>query len=115
MDPEAPATLELARRLEEERGVVFDGLLTHAGHSYHARSGEERAAVAERERAVMVACASRLGRAGVGVRGVSVGSTPAMSAVRSLEGVTEVRPGNYAFYDYMHGVGVAAGRRSNRS
>ena len=106
VDPDAPATLDLARRLEAERGVAFDGLLTHAGHSYHARSREERAAVAERERAAMVACAARLERAGVGVRGVSVGSTPAMSAARSLEGVTEVRPGNYAFYDYMQ---LAAG------
>ncbi len=110
VDPEAPAALDLARRLAEARGVVFDGLLTHAGQSYHARSRAERAAVAERERAAMVAFAGRLERSGVRVRGVSVGSTPALSAVRSLEGVTEVRPGNYAFYDYMQlAAGVCAG------
>ena len=106
VDPDAPAAVDLARRLAAERGVVFDGLLTHAGQSYHARSREERAAVAERERAAMVAFAGRLERSGVPVHGVSVGSTPAMSAVRSLEGVTEVRPGNYAFYDFMQ---LAAG------
>ena len=33
------------------------------------------------------------------MRGVSVGSTPAMAAVRDLTGVTEARPGNYIFYD----------------
>ena len=32
---------------------------------------------------------------------VSVGSTPAMSAVESLEGVTEARPGNYVFFDFI--------------
>jgi D-serine deaminase-like pyridoxal phosphate-dependent protein len=104
--PEAPASLELARRLATERGVAFDGLLTHAGHSYHARTREERAAVAERERAVMADFAARLEPAGIRVSGVSVGSTPGMSAVEKLDGVTEVRPGNYAFYDFMQ---LAAG------
>jgi D-serine deaminase-like pyridoxal phosphate-dependent protein len=33
------------------------------------------------------------------VRGISVGSTPAMTAARDLTGVTEARPGNYVFYD----------------
>jgi len=31
---------------------------------------------------------------------VSVGSTPTMSVVENLEGVNEMRLGNYAFYDY---------------
>jgi D-serine deaminase-like pyridoxal phosphate-dependent protein len=111
VDPAAPASLELARRLAGEPGVVFDGLLTHAGHSYRARTREERAAVAERERALMAAFATRLEQAGVHVPAVSVGSTPALSAVERLDGVSEVRPGNYAFYDFMQlaaGVCVAA-------
>ncbi len=106
VDPESPAATELARRMASERGVVFDGLLTHAGQSYAARSRAERAAVAERERAVMAGFAERLARSGVEVPGVSVGSTPAMSAVERLGGVTEIRPGNYAFYDFMQ---LAAG------
>jgi D-serine deaminase-like pyridoxal phosphate-dependent protein len=106
VEPEAPASVDLARRVAAERGMILDGLLTHAGQSYHARTREERAAVAERERAVMAAFAGRLAAAGVPVRAVSVGSTPAMSSVRRLDGVSEIRPGNYAFYDYMQ---VAAG------
>jgi D-serine deaminase-like pyridoxal phosphate-dependent protein len=103
------AGLGLARRLATEEGVVFDGVLTHAGQSYVARTREERAAVAERERATMVEFAAALAAAGVPVPAVSVGSTPAMSAVERLDGVTEVRPGNYAFYDYMQAaVGVCA-------
>jgi D-serine deaminase-like pyridoxal phosphate-dependent protein len=43
--------------------------------------------------------ADLLRRDGVPVRSVSVGSTPAMAAVRDLTGVTEARPGNYVFYD----------------
>jgi len=49
----------------------------------------------------MVAFAALLEGEGVTVPAVSVGSTPAMSAVERLDGVSEVRPGNYAFYDFM--------------
>jgi D-serine deaminase-like pyridoxal phosphate-dependent protein len=106
VDPRAPASAALTRRLAAEPGIVFDGLLTHAGHSYHARTRLERAAVAEQERAAMVEFAARLGREGLPVPGISVGSTPALSAVERLDGVAEIRPGNYAFYDFMQ---VASG------
>src|SRR5205085_9431981 len=41
----------------------------------------------------------RLGKAGIAIRDVSVGSTPAMRPATDLTGVTEARPGNYVFYD----------------
>lgn len=100
VDPGAPATMELARRLAASPWLRFDGLLTHGGHSYHGRSREEITAVAEAERSVMVALAERLRNEGIEVPAVSVGSTPGMSAVTQLDGISEARPGNYAFYDY---------------
>ena len=48
----------------------------------------------------MVGCAQRLRAAGIEVPVVSVGSTPAMTAVDHLEGIDEARPGNYALFDY---------------
>jgi len=106
VDPRSAEAVAVARALAAEGGVAFDGLLTHAGQSYRAATRAERAAVAEAERATMVALAARLGREGVPVAAVSVGSTPAMSAVERLDGVSEVRPGNYAFHDFMQ---VASG------
>jgi D-serine deaminase-like pyridoxal phosphate-dependent protein len=106
VDPSTEAALWLARRLAETRGLVFDGILTHAGHSYHARDLDERRRIAEQERSVMVDFAARLRLAGLEVPAVSIGSTPSVTAARTLEGVTEVRPGNYAFFDYMQ---LAAG------
>ncbi len=47
----------------------------------------------------MAAFADRLRRAGIEVPEVSVGSTPTMSVVDDLTGITEIRPGNYAFFD----------------
>ena len=56
--------------------------------------------VAAQARSVMVDVASRIRAVDVDVPDVSVGSTPAMSVVETLDGVSEARPGNYAFYDY---------------
>ncbi len=107
VDPAAPAALALARRLAESAHLVFDGLLTHAGHGYHARTGEERLAVAHQEREVTVGFANRLAGQGIAVPAVSVGSTPTMAAQDRLDGVQEARPGNYVFYDWMQAaVGV---------
>jgi D-serine deaminase-like pyridoxal phosphate-dependent protein len=99
VNPNGAYALEVAGELARERGITFAGILSHAGHAYHSRSRAEAAAVAESERAVMVAFAEKLRRAGMPVRSVSVGSTPAMAAVERLDGVTEARPGNYVFYD----------------
>jgi D-serine deaminase-like pyridoxal phosphate-dependent protein len=99
VDPASPYALEVARELGRERGLVFDGILSHSGHAYRTRSREEAAKVAEEERSVMVWFADLLRRDGIAVRTVSVGSTPAMAAVKDLTGVHEARPGNYVFYD----------------
>lgn len=98
--PASPRLGELAGRLAGSEVLRFGGLLTHGGQAYRATSPEELAAAAEEERAVTVEAARRLRESGVEVPEVSVGSTPGMSAVESLEGVDEARPGNYAFHDY---------------
>jgi D-serine deaminase-like pyridoxal phosphate-dependent protein len=99
VDPSSRYALEVARELGAERGLTFDGILSHSGHAYRTRNKEEGAQVAEQERQVMAWFAELLRKDGLPVRGVSVGSTPAMAAVKDLTGVTEARPGNYIFYD----------------
>jgi D-serine deaminase-like pyridoxal phosphate-dependent protein len=107
VDPGDAASVELARRIAESPHLEFDGVLTHGGHGYHARTHEERLAVARQEREATAGFAERLRGAGVAVPSVSVGSTPTMAATDSLAGVDEVRPGNYVFYDWMQAaVGV---------
>ena len=99
VDPASPYALSVARELGEERGLVFDGIVSHSGHAYRTTSKPEAAVVAESERSVMVGFAERVRKEGVPIREVSVGSTPAMAAAEHLAGVTEARPGNYVFYD----------------
>jgi D-serine deaminase-like pyridoxal phosphate-dependent protein len=100
VDPHSSSATDLARRLRDSKRLRFNGLLTHSGHSYHGRSPAEICGIAEQERAVLVEFAGRLQNQGIEIPAISVGSTPAMSVVQSLDGVTEARPGNYAFYDY---------------
>ena len=99
VDPSSRYGLDVARELGAERGVTFDGILSHSGHAYRTRNRDEAAQVAEQERQVMAWFAELLRKDGLPVRGVSVGSTPAMAAAKDLTGVTEARPGNYIFYD----------------
>lgn len=104
VDPRSDRALDLARRLASSRRLTFDGLLTHSGQAYQARGHTELERVLETERRVMVELAERLRSAGIELEGVSIGSTPAMSVAESLPGVTEARPGNYAFHDYTQTV-----------
>jgi D-serine deaminase-like pyridoxal phosphate-dependent protein len=99
VEPDDPRAVDIPRRLADARHLRFAGILTHAGHSYHARSWDEVREIARHERDVMVEHAARLRREGIPVPTVSVGSTPTMAAVDHLDGVDEARPGNYIFFD----------------
>jgi D-serine deaminase-like pyridoxal phosphate-dependent protein len=101
VDPQSEQLVALAAGITDAAGLAFAGILTHSGHAYDAYGHDQRRAVAEQERCVMVSAAQGLRDGGIEVPDVSVGSTPAMTAVESLEGISEARPGNYAFYDYM--------------
>jgi D-serine deaminase-like pyridoxal phosphate-dependent protein len=100
MDPRAPATLALARRIADSPHLTLDGIATHSGHAYAAAGAERIRAAAEEERRTVAELRARLADEGLRVA-ASVGSTPAMACVERLDGATEARPGNYVFYDAM--------------
>ncbi len=95
VDPVSDAVIEIGRGL----GQKLAGVLTHAGHSYECRTIEQVREVAEQERVAVSTAAERLRAAGMACETVSVGSTPTMSHVERLDGVTEARPGVYMFGD----------------
>jgi D-serine deaminase-like pyridoxal phosphate-dependent protein len=101
VDPSRPEARALAERIARSRTLMFDGILSHSGHAYDAPTPDGRADIAESERRVMTDFAGVLESDGVAVSTVSVGSTPSMRSVKSLDGVTEARPGNYALFDYF--------------
>lgn len=99
VDPEDPRALDLIARIRAARGLVLDGLLTHGGHAYGARTPEELRRIAREERDVLLELKERARRAGLDAGMTSLGSTPSISVAESLEGIDEIRPGNYVFHD----------------
>ena len=95
VNPDDPASLVLAHRLIDSKNIRFGGLLTHAGHSYHATNVEEIRVIAAEETAAVTRFRERLGRDVIR----SIGSTPTTSVVDRFTDCEEVRPGNYVFYD----------------
>ena len=102
---DAPGLIDIARILHD--AGCLDGVLAHAGESYYAYTPEDQRAAADNERDTAVAAAERLRAAQLPVTTVSVGSTPTAHAADDLTGVTELRAGNYVFFDLvMAGLGV---------
>lgn len=99
VEPQSDAALLIPRFITEARSLRFAGILTHAGHSYHARSKEELLGIARHERDLMTDFAGRLRASGLDVPHISIGSTPTITHVDHLEGVDEARPGNYILFD----------------
>ncbi len=100
VDPESDLPERIATALEAS-GQELVGLLSHSGNAYDAMTADGRAAVTAEERGRMVALAQRLREVGHPVPEISIGSTPGITAARDLAGVTEVRPGNYVYFDMM--------------
>lgn len=99
VEPHTPEAFEIPNKISDSSNLDFAGILTHAGHSYHADDSEKLLAVAREERDKMRELAEELRAKGLKVPTVSIGSTPTMSAVDNLEGITELRCGNYIFFD----------------
>jgi D-serine deaminase-like pyridoxal phosphate-dependent protein len=111
VDPASAQAAMLAARLADSASMVFDGLLSHSGHAYHGPTTADVLAAAREERDSLLRFAERLRADGIPIAGISVGSTPAMSVVDHLEGITEARPGNYVFHDYTQVVLGSCGVR----
>jgi D-serine deaminase-like pyridoxal phosphate-dependent protein len=94
-DPELDGVLD---GLEGSSRLSFKGFLAHAGHSYYARSKEEVLAVDREARSVMNRLEMRFRERFPGLE-TSLGDTPCCSLAADFSGLTEVRPGNYVFYD----------------
>ena len=94
-----PELIGLAQLIRSLAGLRFVGLLSHAGQSYGATGAAEVAAIATEECEILQRVRSNLESAGIAVEEVSVGSTPTVLASETYRGITEIRPGNYAFMD----------------
>ena len=99
VEPTDRAATEIPRRISNASNLRFAGILTHAGHSYNCQTKAEVLALAKHERDLMAGLAETLRHEVGPVPIVSIGSTPTITSVDHLDGINEVRPGNYIFFD----------------
>lgn len=91
--------LALAQKLDHYPRLKLRGIFTHEGHAYNAPIFEERERVVMKAAEDMKRTAKLLRDNGFVCEVISVGSTPSAMIIGKAEGVTELRPGNYVFYD----------------
>jgi D-serine deaminase-like pyridoxal phosphate-dependent protein len=97
--PGSPTAALVAPLVQRSRHARFEGVFTFAGHAYGAQSAEELVSIAGEERTAVRQTAAELAELGVEAPTRSIGTTPTAHQLEAAEGVTEIRPGNYVFYD----------------
>ncbi len=94
-------TNEINSILNESRKndkLIFKGFLAHSGHTYKASSVEEIKKIHDEELKIMNDLKIEYIK-DYPVIINSVGDTPACSLLDNFEGMEEIRPGNFIFYD----------------
>ena len=98
IDPGAGA-LPFIIKVASMPGLRLRGLLSHAGHGYHAASEDELATVAREEAETLTKLKEKVARSGIPLDEISVGATPTLRFSAKQAGITELRPGNYVYFD----------------
>lgn len=96
---DSPELLEIGNTLNDAETAELRGVLTHGGHSYAADGVEGIKQAAREEREAVLLGAKRLRDVGLPCPVVSAGSTPTAVHGETYEGITEMRPGVFVFFD----------------
>lgn len=91
--------IEFGGSLRGLRGIAVEGVEYYGGDIYGCRTPEEIRLRARRERDEIVDCAAKLKALGFDMKVLSGGSSFSIRCPEELEGLTEVRAGNYIFND----------------
>lgn len=89
-----------ASGMASEPGITLRGLMTHEGSVYEARDDDD---LVERSRAcatMMVQAADAVRASGLAIDVVSMGASASFRSVIGTPGITQIRPGRYAFNDF---------------
>lgn len=108
IDPALPGALDMIRLVASLPGLRLRGLLSHAGQAYHATSADDLKAIAEEEAAILTRLAAAAREAGIAIEELSAGATPPARFSLEQDGLSELRPGNYVYFDRTQvGLGAA--------
>ena len=93
--------VEFAHQIEPLGNLNLIGIYTYRGAVLGGLRTLELEKAGLEEGRLMISLAHRMREEGIRVDDVSLGSTPTVEYVAQVEGVTEIRPGTYVFYDRM--------------
>jgi D-serine deaminase-like pyridoxal phosphate-dependent protein len=99
IDPCRPDAADFVAEVGSLPGLRLKGLLSHAGHAYHAASEDELRSIAAEEARLLQEVAAHARQRGAAIEEISVGATPTVRFSAMMPGVTELRPGNYVYFD----------------
>ncbi len=103
--------IQLAKQITKLPNLNLKGIFTHAGQVYGALSYDEVVEIGRKEGETMVNLAKQMKKEGIELKEISVGSTPTAKISGKVKGITEIRPGNYVFYDAIQmGLGIVSAR-----
>src|SRR5215203_4686880 len=91
----------LAGEIEGMGNLDLTGIYTYRGAVLGGSKTLELEKAGLEEGQIMVSLADQMREQGIRLDDVSVGSTPTAEYVAKVDGVTEIRPGTYVFYDRM--------------
>lgn len=91
----------LAGEISSLSNLSLTGLYTYRGAVLNGAPTLQLQRAGEEEGRLMVSLAESMREQGEMVNDVSLGSTPTARYAARVEGVTEIRPGTYVFYDRM--------------
>lgn len=93
--------IALVKHISQAKKLSLQGLLTHAGQTYDARSKAQIRTCYTETITRLKVVQEQLAAEGFTALELSVGDTPSCSVVKDLSDVHEIRPGNFVFYDVM--------------
>lgn len=93
-------------------GLRVEGVMNYAGTIYGNRTPEAFERAVDAEAAELAESVARMRAYGLDIGIVSSGSTPSALFCERLRGVTEVRAGNYLFFD-ASGIGMGLAREAD--
>ena len=108
IDPNPDTAIEFIQAVASLPGLTLRGLLSHAGHAYHAGSEAELQQIAQHEASTLHRLALFAREQGVPIDELSAGATPPARFSLKQDWLTEYRAGNYVYFDRTQvGLGAA--------
>ncbi len=92
--------IKIAKIISNHKNIDFQGILTHAGHSYHCSNHQQIMEIYEDTLQKMKSIKTELKKQGFDSIKISIGDTPTCSVIERFDPeISEIRPGNFIFYD----------------